>query len=205
MINGFGCYIKYLAIKSHFVSDKYDYFRYNGMVRADLSSYNKRRDKYFFEKLAKKLKNPDLVEKFFVSVAVQNPNKWIGEFSNQESFEIFEQWTAIIQSISYRLKKDLNYLIDNYSNLKTVLSINNGQYPPLLKLYYSKKIMLETLVTMDMIMGYLSMWDGKISDTVIWPETLKLIDKYQPFYKKYIDPSVPQQYRDEIKNIIKIG
>lgn len=46
----FEVYVNYLALKSHFSSPKYDYFKYNKKVRASLTSFNKRKDRYFFEK-----------------------------------------------------------------------------------------------------------------------------------------------------------
>ena len=47
---GFDAYKTYLALKRHFTSD-YDYFKYNGKVRAGVESFLKRNDKFFFRKL----------------------------------------------------------------------------------------------------------------------------------------------------------
>jgi len=41
-------YTEYLALKSHFTNKNYDYFKYNKKVRATLTSFNRRKDKYFF-------------------------------------------------------------------------------------------------------------------------------------------------------------
>ena len=56
-VEPFDVYQKYLAMKNHF-SNKggYDYHQYNGKVRANKTSFEVRRDKYFFYKLSK-LKN----------------------------------------------------------------------------------------------------------------------------------------------------
>lgn len=53
-MNGFETYKMYVALKNHFTSATYDYFRYSGKTRASLKTYDTRKDKYFFEKLGRK-------------------------------------------------------------------------------------------------------------------------------------------------------
>ena len=53
----FECYKTYLAMKQHFTKDKYDYVKYCGRSRASLQSFYKRKDRYFFEKMARQ--HPD--------------------------------------------------------------------------------------------------------------------------------------------------
>ena len=45
----FQVFSEYLAIKSHFSNINYDYFKYK-KTRATLTSFNKRKDRYFFER-----------------------------------------------------------------------------------------------------------------------------------------------------------
>ena len=49
----FEVYTKYIALKNHFSQERYDYFTYGGKVRAKESSFEIRKDKYFFYKLSK--------------------------------------------------------------------------------------------------------------------------------------------------------
>ena len=60
---GFDAYKTYLAIKQHFTSG-YDYFKYNGKVKAKIESFLKRKDKFFFRKLQKRYDKDELVEFF---------------------------------------------------------------------------------------------------------------------------------------------
>jgi hypothetical protein len=46
-------YKDYLALRNHFNNEKYDYFLYNGKVSGSVASFEKRKDRFFFEKLAK--------------------------------------------------------------------------------------------------------------------------------------------------------
>ena len=60
---GYEIYIKYLALQKHFSTD-YDYFKFNGRVKASVDAYQKRNDMFAFEKLSKIISNDDL-EDFF--------------------------------------------------------------------------------------------------------------------------------------------
>ena len=79
----FETYQAYLGIKNHFSNPKYDYFKYK-KTRATLTSFNKRKDRYFFEKTSRKYNDKEIVN-FLVSnfVATDNPQSiWIGQIIN---------------------------------------------------------------------------------------------------------------------------
>ena len=74
-------YTTYLALKLHFSTD-YDFFRYNGKVSASPESFKKRKEKYQFVKLAKKLSDEqykqlkDSISRFgLVDPIIVNKNK----------------------------------------------------------------------------------------------------------------------------------
>ena len=47
------CYNEYLALKNHFTKPEYDYIKYQGKLRTKVDTFQKRKDRIFFEKLAK--------------------------------------------------------------------------------------------------------------------------------------------------------
>ena len=49
----FDAYRQYLSLKNHFTKDKYDYHKYCGKSRATVQSFYKRKDRFWFEKLAR--------------------------------------------------------------------------------------------------------------------------------------------------------
>ena len=49
-VTPFETYQSYLSMKNHFTNRKYDFFRYGGKSSATVTSFNKRKDKYWFEK-----------------------------------------------------------------------------------------------------------------------------------------------------------
>ena len=71
-------------MKSHFTNRKYDFFRYGGKSRATMSSFNKRKDKYWFEKTSRKYSDEQIVDFLLANfVTTDNPkNLWIGEIIN---------------------------------------------------------------------------------------------------------------------------
>ena len=55
-------YQTYLSMKSHFTNPKYDFFKYGGKSRATVSSFNKRKDKYWFEKTSRKYSDQEILD-----------------------------------------------------------------------------------------------------------------------------------------------
>ena len=51
--DAFDLYTYYVAVKQHFTSD-YDFFKYGGKLRLKQTSFDTRKDKFFFYKLTKK-------------------------------------------------------------------------------------------------------------------------------------------------------
>jgi len=50
IVTPFETYQHYLSLKNHFTNPKYDFFKYGAKTRASVTSFNKRKDKYWFEK-----------------------------------------------------------------------------------------------------------------------------------------------------------
>ena len=69
LMTGFDCYRTYLAFKNHFTKDNFDYFKYGGKTNATTTSFNKRKDKYFFEKMSRQKKDEDIVD-YFTAISV---------------------------------------------------------------------------------------------------------------------------------------
>lgn len=173
----FDAYSKYLALKQHFTSESYDYFRYSGKVRVKQDTFEKRHDKYFFYKLSKK-KN---VEEFLVANFVDNDNSWVGNLTqDKHSDEIYSKWKARQESLSYLYKSDLDKI---EGSLDDNLKVENGRYPTLFKLYKQKEIMIETLIILNKLVNFIPYWNKKITDTVIWPSERDRIKKYEPFVR----------------------
>jgi hypothetical protein len=65
--------------------------------------------------------------------------------------------------------------------IDTLLKVDNGQHPRLLKAYLSKQISIQTLCIMDEIIGFTKDWERLISEKVVYPEVHTKINKYKTF------------------------
>jgi hypothetical protein len=172
-------YQKYLALKRHFVNNDYDYFTYNGKVRATVQSFYKRKDRMWFEKISRQ-KTDKEVEEFFVAnfASCNDPETlWIGEMI-KEGEERYKNWQKKVQSLSYIFKEESESLFENHK-FEEVFKCTKG-HPPVLKGFLSGKISLETLVIYDRIFMFSKNFDKKLQDPV-WETVSRRIKKYSPF------------------------
>ena len=188
-------YTEYLALKSHFTNKNYDYFKYNKKVRATLTSFNRRKDKYFFERTSRKLSDKEIVD-FLVSnfVATDSPsNLWIGSLINGGE-QVYIEWTKRQQSLTYLFKEQSSELFSE-NKLDDVFNCSKG-HPPVLKKFLSGKISLETLVIYHKIFLFGSTFDKQLLDPV-WESVSLKLKKYSPFIN--IDVS---NYKKILRSII---
>jgi hypothetical protein len=173
-MNEFDACQLYMALKLHFTT-KYDYFKYNGKTKLTVPQFNKRKDKYQFVRLARKYTTDELQEYFCANLI--RGKQWIGDFNKDNWLE----HKKIMQSLQYNYKNDLEKLLTNVEKFDILFECGHGSHPKLLKQYLGKKISLETMVILDKIVQYKEHWDNAISETYIWPDISKRLDKYSPF------------------------
>ena len=166
-------------MKNHFTNRKYDFFRYGGKSSATATSFNKRKDKYWFEKTSRKYSDDEIVNFLLANfVTTDNPkNLWIGEIINSGE-RTYSDWMRRQQSISYLFKEQSNELLDNNS-LDKILECKKG-HPIILKRFLGGDISLETFVIFDIIFAFSERFDKKLKDPV-WETVSLKIKKYKPF------------------------
>jgi len=181
-VSPYQVYCEYLALKSHFSNPKYDYFKYNKKVRASVTSFNRRTDKYWFEKTSRKYKDEEIVN-FLVANFVESTSVnqiWIGEIINSGE-RTYAEWMKRQQSLTYLFKEQSNELfLEN--KLEDVFKCSKG-HPIILKNFLSGKISLETFVIYDKIFLFGKTFDKKLDDPV-WETVSLKIKKYSPFLNK---------------------
>lgn len=171
----FEAYRQFLALKLHFTSEHYDYFRYNGKHNATMASFEKRTDKRFFKKLVRKNIN---ITEYYVANLV-NGKEWISQFEDS----VWKDWLSRSQSIEYNFINEAEKLLTSAGNFDIIFNCDEGTHPKLLKAYLAKKISLETLVILDRLVRYRRVFDREIDESYIWPKVSMLIQKYEPFVK----------------------
>lgn len=184
MITGYEAFGLYQAIKLHFTTDSYDFFKYGGKSRISVDAFDNRKDKYYFHKLSRRLSNRDDLIMFLVANFIEDDKCWVGNLLSEESETIYRQRQRVLQSMSYIFENDCRKIFDGVSNPNAVLQSESGDYPELLKRALRKEIEIESLIIMNSILGFFPMWNRKISDTVRWPEFYRKVTKYAAFLPK---------------------
>lgn len=168
------CYVDYLALKRHFTTESYDYFKYNGKVSAKKDTFDKRKDKFFFEKLSRHRDPHGII----LANLLKSNDTWVKELVSDKAQQNYNEWIKKIQSISRVLETELEFLDDDFnSNFK----VTNQTHPTLLKLYLSDKISLETIIILTSLTGCIGHWDKHMSGDILWEEVKKKIVKAKPF------------------------
>ena len=190
-MQAFDAYCLYLAIKSHFTREDYDYFRYNGKVKASRKSFDARKDKMFFEKLAK-FPNP---ESFLVANIVQNPKTYIRELSYSEvAQKVYQDWLIRQQSFTYHFM-DVLKAFEPTTPFETYFIVHENTHPPILALFLRDEISLEDMCALVLDTGASLYWDVKLKDDIIWQQTRFKLLKYRPFLK-YDQPKIRWLIKD---------
>jgi hypothetical protein len=171
-MNSFEAYQLYTALKLHFTTDSYDFFKYGGKTRASLCAFEKSNQKYQYEKLSKKL-NP---KNYLIANFLERNIKWPGDLFDEEGEKIYLDFEKRNQSLFYIFKNEIEQF--QLSSIK----IKDGQHPRLLQLYKSKKLSIENLIILDDIFNFFSYWNRRINDTIFWPDIHFKCEKYRPFF-----------------------
>jgi hypothetical protein len=182
----FNAYVKYLALKRHFTTDSYDYFKYNGKVRASIDSFQSRNDSFFFLKLARK----DDYENIILANMIERPDIWVRDILEEEGQNRYINWKKRMDSLGYIFKSDINNMLDGYEDNFVV---RDGQHPHIMTMMLQKKISLETFTIMTHLANIFPYWEKKIVDKIVSRDIMKKSRKYKPFldldwkrYKTYV-------------------
>lgn len=181
MITGYEAFSLYNALKLHFTTDTYDFFKYNGKSKVSVEAFENRKDKWHFYKLSRRLSNKDDLVDFLVANFVHDENIWVGNLLDEQSDTVYRQRQKVIQSLSYTFQSDCERLFADVSNPNAILQSDNGDYPLLLTKTLQKEVALETLCILNRLLNFLPRWNKVISDNIRWPLYSRKIIKYTPF------------------------
>ena len=175
----FETYQTYLSMKSHFTNKRYDFFKYGGKSKATMTSFNKRKDKYWFEKTSRKYSDQEITDFLLANFVTTNTpqNLWIGEIINSGE-RTYADWMRRQQSLTYLFKEQSKKLLSE-KKLEEVFNCSKG-HPPILKKYLGGEISLETLVIFEKIFSFGKKFNRKLKDPV-WETVSMKMKKYVPF------------------------
>ena len=100
---------------------------------------------------------------------------------NEGGESYYRSHKKVIESIHYSFQNDINKLYEINEVDFDGLFESNGQHPLIIKLWMQEEILLETVVILDSLTGFMDRESKKINETIIWPDIHRKITKYKPF------------------------
>ncbi|QOI66456.1 DNA helicase loader [Erwinia phage FBB1] len=180
-INGKSVYLLYLMLKQHF-NGKYDVIKYHWTMRISDAAYNKRRDKYFFEKLSEKYMLKDLTL-IFMSNLVANQDAWIGDISDADALVFYREYIGRLKRIKIQFEDDIKniyYFSQKLGeSLSTIFEYNKkGESSYIFKLLQSNVISFETFILLDSFMDIINKHDSQ-TNNLVWSNYSVKLNAYK--------------------------
>ena len=174
-MDGYQTYQIYQSLKLHFTSD-YDAIKYNFKTAVRKDTFERRRDRYFFEKLSRRFDKEKLIH-YFTSNLIQNPNIWIGDMSDK----IYNDYVSRYDKLTYMLSQDMKLMSDKgYSFDQLCTTSDNNSLNFFLESIRSDEIQIESVVLVDIMVNFLKKLKGEIIDPLgINKDMINLLLKYK--------------------------
>ena len=199
-VNPFDTYKTFIAMKTHFTKDAYDWsMDGNRNIKAKVQTFYKRKDRHYFERLSRQHKDNEIVDLFVANFATdEDPQNVYMANIVKHGERTYNSWRKRMQSLAYTFKEESHNLFDD-QKVDNVFDCSKG-HPLLLKSYLGGNTSLESMVIYDKILSYRVDFDKKISEyDPVWKSVSMKIKKYSPFinidvfrYKKILKGIVSQ-------------
>lgn len=184
---------KYQAVKLHFSSKNYDYFKYQGKVKknnfADIIPYT------IISKGKYKTDFPD----FFIPGLFQNPKVNIEYFMNEDYLKIWKYWKSYQTSPIYFFKEELieveSYLNNKQIDYNSLFKISENELPLLYKFLIKSQISPQTVIYLDQVLNFRKTFSRKVTENIMFPKLDKRIQKISSFIRN--------QDSDKLKKVVK--
>ena len=172
-MSGFQSYSIYHALSLHYESTSYNAYKYNFKTRVSVNSFEKRRDRYFFEKFGRKYDQSSLIK--FYTANILKGNKWIGSMRE----EPFVELQGRLDTLTYRFKSDLRLLAEAEESFDKLCRCKNGNNT-IIDYLCSNKINIETVAILDRLVDFINPLLPQLSDPLEFKKTQAIVaSKYK--------------------------
>ena len=174
-MNGYQTYQIFQSLKLHFTTD-YDAVKYNYKTAVRQDTFERRRDRYFFEKLSRRFNKEKLIH-YFTANLIHNPKVWIGDMKE----EIYNDYIARYDKLTYMVTQDMKLMAEKGYTFDQICSTSdNNSTNPLLESLRSDEIHLESVVLVDILVNFLKKLKRDLNDPLgINTELIDLLLKYK--------------------------
>lgn len=184
MIEPYDVFRYYMALKLHFGSGNYDCVKYNFKTSVTQNSFFRRRDRYHFAKAGRKFDNTGDLIGFLVSQFIDD-REWIGDMLGNDADRAYSEFKKRHESLTYLFENDLSELVSKADRFDSLFQIDTSKspYPLLVSEYLAGSVMLESVVILDKMTGFMKDADRQVTDPIMWNTVSRKIHKYSPFVK----------------------
>lgn len=200
-LSPFEAYCMFQALKLHFTSDSYDYFKYNGKVKVTQEQFNAKRDKYYYHRLCRRY-DADQILDFIVANMLANDSQWVGKLLDDDADDLYTNFVKTKQSLSYKFKNDMELIMSTHDN---PFKFEDNSYPAILNDYMRGDVAFDTLIILNDITNCFAKFDAKLKGDFLWDKFYFKARKYRPFLtydKEKIKTILKQQLNSLDRNKI---
>jgi hypothetical protein len=177
--SAYGAYVVFVTIRTHFESPTFDLFTHH-KVKASRTTYEKRPDKWFFDKVAKEYEDKELRD-FFIANRLKDRN-YVTELLEDEAKENYLQYKGRRQALTYHFANDVERVFKY--GLDLPFNIVDGEYPYIVCLFLRGSISPESMVILNDFIRYTDKFDKYMGNNdPIWAKVALKLRKYRPFVK----------------------
>ena len=157
-MNGFQTYQIYNSLKLHFTTD-YNAVKYNFKTAVRQDTFERRRDRYFFEKLSRRYSREQLIG-YFTANLLYDSNIWIGDMKD----EVYNDYVARHDKLTYMFTQDLSLMAAKGYTFDDLCSISSDNTNPLLEALKAEEIHPETVTLVDIMVNFLNRLKSELND-----------------------------------------
>lgn len=205
--DGYNAYCQYLGLKVHFNSS-YNWKKYGGKILATRESYEKRRDKKFFQIIQSKFK-PVERNQIFLANFVYDKHLWIGEFLTEHCIGLWQEWKGRIARMEYQFEEDLKNALDEIQRrkgigrvqaLKVLIRKPDNTHPLILRFLWGGMLGIESYLLLSQLLELEKVYKPYLADDRLWADFEFKVKKYGYFLKPKIDL---EKSKETLKRITK--
>jgi len=174
-MSGYIAYQIYQSLKLHFTTD-YDAVKYNFKTAVKQATFEKRRDRYFFEKLSRRFNREQLIDYFTANIIEKN-NVWIGDMSD----DVYNAYVSRYDKLTYMFEQDMKTLSNKgYAFNDICSSTPDFSQSPILEALRGGQISIESVVLLDILVNFLKSLESNLSDPLgINKDLIDLLTSYK--------------------------
>lgn len=198
----------YLAVRTHFKTEEYDFFEYRGKLNAKSCSFEQLIQKPYYgsmQKLSRMYDSKELCDYFVSNMLISNGTHTFDV--DAEGKRVYTDYIRRKESRTYIFKQDINRVCMEIEKINKYdfwdsLNIIEGQHPLLLRMFVGAYLAPESMCILYHVRDYISEWDKLVQDTIVYPSIVMKIKKLSAFVR-IKDVNAYQSYIDEANDNIR--